>query len=217
MKYLSLNEQESLHRALRRSSKIVYEPKEKLIMSGIPNAETITAIEASRRDEDLETFETLEALMIDLHQMINSDDEKPTMSMTKEKIIKRLRQLATDVANPKDDPSYHEGKLLTKEDHICWLAADLLEKKSTTLQSEIIPFPVDYYNPHLRMGDKVRMYALGDNCQLEGKTGTLVGVTNTHVLIHWIVELDEPTSIPYGFELKCVQMPSVCLERIIVK
>lgn len=73
--------------------------------------------------------------------------------------------------------------------------------------------PFDSYNPSLIMGDKVRMINLsGDH--LEGKTGTLVGISIANVIIHWIVELDEPTTVPFGIALKCVSMPSVCLERI---
>ena len=90
-----------------------------------------------------------------------------------------------------------------------------IQIKSDEEKKEYIPLPVDNYNPNLRMGDKVRMFALGEGCHLEGKTGTLVGIAASHVLTHWIIELDEPTNIPYGVELKCIQMPSVCLERIV--
>ncbi|HEU4345758.1 MAG TPA: hypothetical protein VFU31_29770 [Candidatus Binatia bacterium] len=41
------------------------------------------------------------------------------------KLIERLRKLAEQQAAPPDQ-SYHEGKLLTKEDHVYWLAADAI-------------------------------------------------------------------------------------------
>lgn len=88
-----------------------------------------------------------------------------------------------------------------------------MKPKQELNMSNFLPFPKDNYNPNLKMGDKVRMIKLGGD-HLEGKTGTLVGVSIANVIIHWIVELDEPTTVPFGIEFKCVSMPSVCLERI---
>ena len=142
IKYLSLDEQQCFHRALRRSVKIIHEPKENDMVVKVGDLFIPTAEEVSP-----------------------------------------------------------------------YAGETLAETLAETLKQKYEPFPVDHYNPNLRIGDKVKMFALGDD-RLEGRTGTLVGIVSSHVLIHWIIELDEPAFFPYGIPLKCVQMPSVCLERI---
>lgn len=49
-------------------------------------------------------------------------------------LIERLRKLAEQQAAPPDQ-SYHDGRLLTKEDHVYWLAADALEAKDKEIKS----------------------------------------------------------------------------------
>jgi hypothetical protein len=68
----------------------------------------------------------------------------------------------------------------------------------------------DKFNPNLRINDRVRIVNSGDP-SLEGRTGTLAGVVSLHLMVCWIVELDEKWHNS-AFEVKCVSIPSMCLE-----
>lgn len=72
----------------------------------------------------------------------------------------------------------------------------------------------DIYRPDLQIKDRVKLVRLGGD-QMENMEGTLVGISSQTLLYHWIVEFDEWTYIPaYGFGVKCVTIPSVCLEKV---
>lgn len=79
-------------------------------------------------------------------------------------------------------------------------------------------YPVEYlkndrFNPNLAIYDRVRIINSPDTV-LEGREGTIEGVVSLHLMACWLVRLDEPVMIGFGFEARCVSIPSMCLERI---
>jgi hypothetical protein len=79
-------------------------------------------------------------------------------------------------------------------------------------------YPMDYisndrFNPNLHMDDRVRIINSADTV-LEGREGIIVGIVSLHIMVCWIVELDERISIGFGQNVKCVSIPSMCLEHV---
>jgi hypothetical protein len=72
----------------------------------------------------------------------------------------------------------------------------------------------DRFNPNLGIDDRVRIVNSADT-ELDGLEGTIVGVVSLHLMVCWIVELDKKVRIGFGFDVKCVSIPSMCLQRIV--
>jgi predicted GH43/DUF377 family glycosyl hydrolase len=79
-------------------------------------------------------------------------------------------------------------------------------------------YPVEYlkndrFNPNIQIDDRVRIINSADPV-LEDKKGYVRGVVSLHLMVCWIVELDDKITVGFGFAVKCVSIPSMCLERI---